>query len=46
MFTLLYGIIDAITYVLGAVIMSPVLLVMQIFVIIFNILGIPLSILQ
>ena len=42
---MLYEILYGITYALGAVISAPVLLLMQIVVIIFNILGIPLSIL-
>ena len=45
MFTLLYDILYAITYALGAVITAPVLLLMQVVVIFFNILGIPLEIL-
>ena len=40
MFTLLYNIVYAITYALGAVITAPVLLFMQIVVVFFNILGI------
>lgn len=36
---------DIIGYVLGGIISAPFLLIMQIIVILFNILGIPLSIL-
>ena len=42
MFTLIYGVFYAITYALGAVISAPVLLLMQIIAILYNIITFPL----